>query len=109
MAFPFAEVKLGNAAASRVRLIVRCKACSTRPSPTPPSLRGDIVPTYRSAIGARWEEINLADQLWTIPGERMKAGKEHRVPLSASALAFLETMRRLPPSPFATGTGQSAT
>lgn len=34
--------------------------------------------------GARWDEIDLAKAIWTIPGERMKAGKEHRVP-SASA------------------------
>src|SRR6516162_128266 len=33
-------------------------------------------------IGARWEEINLAENLWTIPAHHMKAGKEHRVPLS---------------------------
>jgi integrase len=43
-------------------------------------------------IGARWDEINLADRVWTIPGERMKTGKEHRVPLSRSALAILDQM-----------------
>jgi integrase len=36
-------------------------------------------------IGAKWSEINLADKLWTIPPERMKAGREHRVPLSERA------------------------
>ena len=41
-------------------------------------------------IGARWDEINLAERLWTVPAERMKAGKEHRVPLSDAALAILE-------------------
>ncbi len=40
-------------------------------------------------IGAKWGEINLAERLWTVPGERMKAGKEHRVPLSDRALAVL--------------------
>ena len=34
---------------------------------------------------ARWAEIDLEDAVWTIPGERMKAGREHRVPLSARA------------------------
>ena len=32
-------------------------------------------------IGARWDEFDLAERLWTIPGERMKAGKPHRVPV----------------------------
>jgi integrase len=43
-------------------------------------------------IGARWHEINLTERLWTVPGERMKAGKEHRVPLSDAALAILEKL-----------------
>ena len=33
-------------------------------------------------IGARWSEIDPQEKLWTVPAERMKAGKEHRVPLS---------------------------
>jgi integrase len=43
-------------------------------------------------IGARWQEISLADKLWTIPAERMKAGKEHRVPLCDAVLTILEKM-----------------
>jgi integrase len=46
-------------------------------------------------IGARWEEIDLAKRIWTIPAERMKAGKEHRVPLSDSAVAVLEAMEKV--------------
>ena len=42
-------------------------------------------------IGASWSEINRTDQLWTIPADRMKASKEHRVPLSDRSLAILET------------------
>ena len=38
---------------------------------------------------ARWQEIDLAGATWTIPAERMKAGREHRVPLSEQALAVL--------------------
>jgi integrase len=45
-------------------------------------------------IGARWAEVNVAEQLWTIPGSRMKAGKEHRVPLSDAAMAIVEQMPR---------------
>ena len=41
---------------------------------------------------ALWSEFDLSKRLWTIPGERMKEGKEHRVPLSAAALAVLKTM-----------------
>jgi integrase len=41
-------------------------------------------------LGARWREINISDRIWSIPGERMKAGREHRVPLSDAAMAILE-------------------
>lgn len=41
-------------------------------------------------IGAKWSEINLSNALWTIPAERMKAHKEHVVPLSTDAIAVLQ-------------------
>lgn len=44
------------------------------------------------ATAARWEEIDLKAKVWTIPGDRMKAGKEHRVPLSSELVAMLEAM-----------------
>ena len=44
-------------------------------------------------VGAQWPEINLREKLWTIPAERMKAGKEHRVPLSPRAVEILEAAR----------------
>jgi|SRR5579872_832134 len=44
-------------------------------------------------IGAKWSEIDLGQGIWTIPGARMKAGKEHRVPLSPRAVAILEQMK----------------
>src|SRR4029077_5439752 len=43
--------------------------------------------------GARWSEINLVERMWSIPPVRTKAGTEHRVPLSAAALAVVEAMR----------------
>jgi integrase len=46
-------------------------------------------------IGGRWEEINLAERLWTIPAARMKAGTEHRVPLPDRAIEILDEMREL--------------
>ncbi|SFR32710.1 tyrosine-type recombinase/integrase [Litoreibacter janthinus] len=39
--------------------------------------------------GARWDEIDLATATWTIPGTRMKMGREHKVPLSSEALEIL--------------------
>ena len=39
---------------------------------------------------ARWSEIDRAGAVWTVPGERMKAGREHRVPLSPRALEVLD-------------------
>jgi integrase len=47
------------------------------------------------AIGAKWDEIDTAERLWTIPADRMKAGREHRVPLSDAALAILEDLRNV--------------
>ena len=43
-------------------------------------------------IGARWDEINLAERLWTIPANRMKGGREHRVPLATAAATIIEKM-----------------
>ena len=43
---------------------------------------------------ATWEEIDLINKTWTIPAERMKAGKEHVVPLCSQAVDILETMGR---------------
>ena len=53
-----------------------------------------ILTTTRSAEarGARWNEIDLDAALWVIPGARMKAGRDHRIPLSEPALAILREM-----------------
>ncbi|WP_275782497.1 tyrosine-type recombinase/integrase [Pararhizobium gei] len=45
------------------------------------------------AIGATWGEIDMEKALWTIPPERMKAGRQHVVPLSAAAVEILKEMR----------------
>ncbi|CTT61141.1 MULTISPECIES: integrase domain-containing protein [Enterobacteriaceae] len=45
------------------------------------------------ASGTRWAEIDLEAKLWTIPAERMKAKREHIVPLSSQALNILEVMK----------------
>jgi len=43
-------------------------------------------------IGARWNEIDMLDKTWTVPAGRMKAHREHRVPLSPRAVAILKKM-----------------
>jgi len=45
-------------------------------------------------IGAKWNEIDLTTKVWTIPGERMKAGKQHRIPLSTRAIEILKIMKK---------------
>lgn len=45
-------------------------------------------------IGALWPEIDVREKVWTIPAERMKARKEHRVPLSDRAIELLEKLPR---------------
>jgi len=47
------------------------------------------------ARGPTWDEIDIEGATWTIPGSRMKAGTEHRVPLSDQALAVLMLAREL--------------
>jgi integrase len=56
------------------------------------ALRFTILTAARTgeALGALWSEISVRDAIWTVPPARMKAGKEHRVPLSAAALAILQ-------------------
>lgn len=44
--------------------------------------------------GAVWGEIDLVQRVWTVPAERMKAGREHRVPLSTAAVKLLENLPR---------------
>ncbi len=48
--------------------------------------------------GMCWGEVDLDAAVWTIPGKRMKAGKPHRVPLSAAAVLLLRRMRAGQPS-----------
>ena len=45
------------------------------------------------ALQASWSEFDLGERLWTIPASRMKAGKEHRIPLSDAATALLSRLR----------------
>lgn len=51
-------------------------------------------------IEAKWDEIDLEAAVWTIPADRMKAGKEHRVPLSAPAIALICQLRAEDDNPY---------
>jgi integrase len=44
--------------------------------------------------GAKWSEIDLQSRIWIIPAERMKAGKQHRVPLATEVVALLKALPR---------------
>ncbi|MCD1644520.1 tyrosine-type recombinase/integrase [Aurantimonas coralicida] len=46
------------------------------------------------ALGALWSEIDQGAKMWTIPADRMKAGRQHRVPLSPRALEILKKMEQ---------------
>jgi integrase len=51
-------------------------------------------------LGCRWSEIDLEKRVWTVPAHRMKAGREHRVPLSGRALAILVELTKVNAGPF---------
>ena len=51
-------------------------------------------------IGARWDEVDLEDKIGIVPAARMKAGREHRVPLSPTAAAVLRQMKEIRESDF---------
>ncbi|MFO7482814.1 tyrosine-type recombinase/integrase [Oceanibaculum nanhaiense] len=51
-------------------------------------------------IGASWEEMDLTERVWIVPAERIKAGREHRVPLSYRAVEILRIMRDMRVSDF---------
>ncbi len=73
-------------------------ALSVQPGTAARALEFVILTAARTAegIGASWPEVSSSDAIWTIAGERMKAGKEHRVPLSNRAAGLLKRMETAP-------------
>lgn len=71
-------------------------ALRARPERVAKALEFLILTAARSGevLGARWDEIKLSEKVWAIPGQRMKGGKPHRVPLSGRALSLLATIAR---------------
>jgi integrase len=51
-------------------------------------------------VGARWDEVNLAEKMWTVPAARMKSHREHKVPLSEPALELLQSLPTEAGNPF---------
>ena len=86
-ALPFSEVADALAIVDGSRASIAAKAC----------FRFVVLTACRSgeARGATWAEIDVDAREWRIPAERMKGEREHRIPLSDSALDVLESMRPL--------------
>jgi integrase len=72
-------------------------ALATRDGMAPLALRFVILTAARTGEvrGMRWREVDLDGKVWVVPGDRMKAAKTHRVPLSPAALAILDVVRPL--------------
>jgi integrase len=60
----------------------------------------------QESIGARWSEIDIDSATWVIPASRMKAKRDHRVPLSTRAVEILRSMPRVGESVFVNGGGK---
>jgi integrase len=67
-----------------------------RPTISARALEFTILTAVRTseAINARWSEFDLNEKTWTVPPERMKTGKKHRVPLSDRAVELLRDLPR---------------
>jgi integrase len=50
---------------------------------------------FGEVLGARWDEVDLEARVWVIPKNRMKAGREHRIPLSDPAMAVLAKLSEI--------------
>lgn len=63
---------------------------------SPKALEFAILTACRSGeiFGAKWQEIDFKNKVWIIPKERMKAEREHRVPLSKQAITLLESIHK---------------
>ena len=78
------------------------KLIQGKPGITPRALEFTILTAARTneVIGATWDEIDMDQGVWAVPPERMKAKKEHRIPLSARALEILREMEGIRESAF---------
>jgi len=72
-------------------------ALKARPGIAPKAVVFTVLTACRSGEvrGAQWSEFDFAERVWTIPAERMKARREHQVPISDAALAVLMSIRNM--------------
>ena len=72
-------------------------ALTERDGIAPQALRFAILTAARTGEvrGMRWSEVDADAKVWTVPGDRMKAGRVHRVPLSSAALVVLASVQPL--------------
>jgi integrase len=72
-----------------------CGSLHSMPGVSPAALEFAILTATRSGevMGARWDELNVTERVWTIPAGRMKGAREHRVPLSDRAVEILRVMQ----------------
>lgn len=72
-------------------------ALRQRPAYAARAMEFTILTAARSGevLGARWKEIDVGAKVWTVPADRMKTRREHRVPLSAPALWVIERMQEV--------------
>lgn len=95
---PGKVARAGNhAALPYARIAEFIKDLRTREGLAAKALEFAILTAARSGEirGARWEEIDLAAKVWIIPAERMKAKREHRVPLPTAAIKLLKALPRI--------------
>ncbi len=85
-----------HAAMKYAEIAAFIRALHSMSGAAPRALEFAILTAARSGEvrGARWEEFDLERGLWTIPAERMKMAKEHRVPLSPRAVEIIEAQPR---------------
>lgn len=95
MAFEKPQKNMPTLRPEELQKLMRSLVMSNLSVPTRFHIKWPLLTLVRpsEASAARWAEIDLDAKLWTIPAERMKAKREHIVPISYQALEFLEVMR----------------
>jgi len=90
------------AALPYVDIAVLMKQLNQKKSTTSKALALTILTTSRTQeiTGAKWSEFDLDKNVWTVPAERMKADKEHRVPLVPQVVKLLRSTPKIDDSPY---------
>ena len=91
-----------HAALSYEAIAVFNRKLRSRPAVSARALEFTILTASRTSevLNATWSEIDFVRKVWTVPGQRMKSGREHRVPLSDAAVAILSAQKPESPGEF---------